>query len=191
MLTDPSPLIEHLELYFGRIESGWKPREWTDPAIQVVEFRGGRVPGVTVVSTLGLSSFAMTSALSEKKIRQELFVMVRGEQLDPRLPAALDQVARERVRTDKPVLRGEVIQKQDHLLQKGDFVALYATLPIYYPNVFWTFHANDEGDVVFCWLLPIKDKERSYIQQHGWSAFEEILDKATVNLFDLGRPSLL
>ncbi len=190
MPAKPSSLIEHLELYLGRIESGWKPPEWTDPAIQVVECRFGKIPGVTVFSTVGLSSFALASQVSGKKIRQELFVMVRDEQLDSRLPAALDQVARECARGDKPVLRGEVLGKRGRLLDKGDFIGFYVTLPIYYPNAFWTFNAK-EGQIVFCWLLPIKSKEQSYIQQHGWSAFEELLDKAEVDLFDLDRPSLL
>jgi hypothetical protein len=187
-----SSLIEHLELYFGRIETGWGPGKSVDPAIQVVEFRGGKVPGVTVMSTLGLSSFAMSSTASKKKIRQELFVLVRNGQLDPQLPAALDQVARERVAVDRAVLRGEVLEKQDHIMQQRDFVAFYATLPIYYPNSFWTFHTKDEGgDVVFCWLLPIKKDEQSYVHQNGWAAFEELLDSASFDLFDLGRPSLL
>lgn len=190
MSAEPSSLIDHLELYFGKIESGRESKEWADSAIQVVECRHGTIPGVIVVSTLGLSNFAIKSTVSGKEIRQELFVMVKDEQVDPRLVAALDQVARECARTDKPVLRGEVVEKQNHLLEKGDFVALYATLPIYYPNASWTFHAK-EGDVVFCWFLPIKAEERLYIQQHGWAAFEEILDKASFDLFDLGRPTLL
>lgn len=190
MTTKPSSLIEHLELYFGKIESGWKSKEWADSAIQIVECRHGNIPGVIVVSTLGLSNFAMKSRVSGKEIRQELFVILKAEQVDPKLPAALDQIARECARTDKPVLRGEVVEKEGHLLLKGDFVALYATLPIYYPNASWTFQAK-EGEIAFCWFLPIKAEEKLYIQQHGWSAFEEILDKATFDLFDLGRQSLL
>jgi hypothetical protein len=191
MGTETSPLIEHLEIYFGKIESGWNPSEWTDPAIQVVEFRHGKIPDVTIVSTLGLSSFALRSTVSMKQIRQELFLMVKNGQLDPKLPAILDQIAREKVRTDTPLLRGEVIQKEGLLLEAGQFAALYVTLPVYYPNSFWSFHDEDMGDVAFCWILPIKDEERRYIDKNGWAAFEELLDKANFDLFDLNRPSLL
>ena len=190
-MSEPSPLIEHLEAYLGRIESGWKPHDWADPAIQVAEFRHGQVPGVTVIGTVGLSSFGMASPVSRKEIRQELFVMVRDGQLESGLSAALDQVARECVRTDTPVLRGQVIRKQSQLLRRGDFVALYATLPIYYPSSFWTLRPAADDEIVFCWLLPIKDKEASYVHQHGWSTFEEILDKARFDVFDLNRPSLV
>jgi hypothetical protein len=136
MPTDRVPLIDHLESSFGRIESGWNSEELADPAIQIVEFRGGRIDGVTVITTLGLSSFRLQSPVSKKQIRQELFIMVKDGQLDAKVPAILDQVAREAVRTDKPVLRGEVVQKHDSLLRGRDFVARYATLPIYYPTAF-------------------------------------------------------
>ena len=109
MGTELESLIDHLEANFGRIESGWNSQEPADPAIQVVECRNGRIGGVTAISTLGLSSFALQSPVSKKQIRQELFVMLKDGQLDPRLLAILDQVARESVRTDRPVLRGEVI----------------------------------------------------------------------------------
>jgi len=191
MGTELESLIDHLEANFGRIESGWYSQEPADPAIQVVECRNGKIGGVTAISTLGLGSFALQSPVSKKQIRQELFVMLKDGQLDPRLLAILDQVARESVRTDRPVLRGEVIQKQNPVLENKDFVALYVTLPIYYPNNFWTFRDENQGDIAFGWLLPIKEKELLYVQQNGWSEFEELVDKAKFDLFDLDRPSLV
>jgi hypothetical protein len=44
---------------------------------------------------------------------------------------------------------------------------------------------------VFGWLLPIERGEQLYVRRNGWSAFEELLDKAKFDLFDLDRPSLL
>lgn len=191
-MSDPPPLVEHLELYFGTIETGWKPEEWTDSSIQIVEFRNGKIPGVTVLSTLGLSSFPLQSSVSEKLIRQELFVMLKkDEQPQPRLAAILDQVARERVGSNLPVLRGDVVVKEGLLLTKGDFVGFYATLPIYYPESFWTFNDEHNGAVIFGWLIPIKKEEWLYIRQNGWSAFEESLDTAKFDLFDLDRASIL
>jgi hypothetical protein len=104
--------------------------------------------------------------------------MVKDAQVDPRLLPILDQVAREHARTDTPVLRGDLISKQGSLLDSGNFVALYATVPVYYPDSFWTFHDEDYGNVVLCWLLPIKREEQAYVSQNGWSAFEERLNRA-------------
>ena len=191
-MKDIPPLIEHLEIYFGAIETGWKSAECADPSIQIVEFRNGKTPGVTVLSTLGLSSFPLQSSVSEKLIRQELFVMLkRDEQAQPKLAAILDQVARDSVRSNSPVLRGDVVLKEGFLLTRGDFVGFYATLPIYYPESFWTFNDEGDGTVIFGWLVPIKEEERLYIRQSGWSAFEEFLDIAKFDLFDLNRPSIL
>ena len=50
------PLIGHLEAYLGRITAGYTSDETPlDPAVQIVEFHRGTIPGVTVLSTLGLS----------------------------------------------------------------------------------------------------------------------------------------
>lgn len=190
MPTEHRDLIEHLESYFGKIKCGWNSSQWTDPAIQIVEFAGGTVPNVTVVGTLGMSEFAMTSRSSAKEIRQELFVMVRTGQLCAKLPAVLDQVARERVRTDNPILRGDVVSKDSSLPFAEGFVGFYATLPIYYPHDLWTFHSTDGMDVVFCWLMPIMLREEAYIRQNGWRAFEEIIDDVKIDLFDLKRQTV-
>jgi hypothetical protein len=191
MSFEPFSLVDHMECHFGKIECGWKPKEWNDPAIQIVEFRDGKIPGATILSTLGMSGFALHSSVSKQEIHQELFLMVKDGQLSPKLVAALDQVARERVRSNAAVLRGELIRKQGSLVNTGDFVALYATLPIYYPDTFWRFHDPGVGDVVFGWLIPVTRNEQAYVGEKGWSAFEELLDKAQVDLFDLTRPSLV
>src|SRR5579864_5337568 len=92
--------------------------EWVDPAIQVVEFRGGTISGVTILSTLGLSEFSLHSPVSGKEIRQELFLIVKDGQMNAKLAGILDQVAREHVRNDLPVLRGNVISKPGLILDK-------------------------------------------------------------------------
>jgi hypothetical protein len=188
--VETPPLITHLETEFGRVECGWNPDHWRDSAIQVVEFRHGRIPGVIVLSTVGLSSFDLHSAQSGKRVRQELFVIFKNGQFDPAFAPKLDQIARESARSDRPVLRGEVLHKQGALLANRDFVALYATLPIYYPDTFWSFHDEEQGDTALGWLLPIKANEQVYIRENGWSAFEELMDGAKFDLFDLDRPSL-
>ena len=117
--------------------------------------------------------------------------MLRSEQLDAKLPAILDQIAREKARTDMPLLRGEVVYKEGEMIAGHPFVGFYATLPVYYPESFWTFSDEEEGDVIFSWLLPIMDEEQMFIHKHGWSAFEQYVDSAKFELFDLKRPSLI
>lgn len=190
-MTGKNPqLIEHLESQFGEIESGWTPPEWVDPAIQIVKFRTGKIPSVTVLSTLGLSGFPLQSPVSAKQVRQELFVMVKEAHFDERLPPILDQVARQAARTNTAILRGDLIKKEGPIFLNRKFVALYATLPIYYPESFWSLNDKEQGNVVLCWLLPVKEEEVLYIQKNGWSGFEALLDAAQFDLFDLDRPTL-
>jgi len=192
-IQDESPaLIEHMELCFGRIQHGFDAPTTGDAVddVQFVECRGGFVRGVSVVSTLGLSRFALESSTSEKKIRQELFFMAKEDQLPDATAAVLHQVVGHLTRTNRAVLRGHAINRPGTLFHGLDFVALYCTLPIYYPNEMWT--CRSEGiEVALCWLLPITEAEWAFHARNGWSKFENLLNEAKCDLFDLNRPSLV
>jgi hypothetical protein len=83
-----------MELCFGRIQHGFDAPTTGDAVdeVQFIECRGGFVGGVSVVSTLGLSRFALESSTSEKKIRQELFFLAKEDQLPDNTAAVLHQV---------------------------------------------------------------------------------------------------
>jgi len=185
-------LVEHMELCFGRIQHGFEAPTTGDAVdeVQFVECRGGFVRGISVVSTLGLSRFALESSTSEKKIRQELFFMAKGDQLPDNAAAVLHQVVGQLTRTNKAVLRGDAIKRPGTLFHKGDLVALYSTLPIYYPNEMWTCR-SEGAEVVLCWLLPITEAEWAFHARNGWCKFENLLNEARCDLFDLNRPSLV
>lgn len=190
-MTTPIPVIvERMEAVFGKIEGGWTSIPETDKEVQIVEFRNGRVPHCCVLSTLGLSSVHLDSLVSEKKIRQEIFVMSKADQLDDRIASALDQIARERIKSKSAILRGDVVQKEGSVTEAGDFAAFYATLPIYFPEELWTIHDDRLGDIVLSWLLPIRKTELDFIKGNGWRAFEERADAAKFELFDFSRPDL-
>jgi hypothetical protein len=190
MATGIPVIVERMEAVFGNLEHGWTSTPETDKEVQIVEFRNGRVPYCCVLSTLGLSSVHLDSAVSEKKIRQELFVMSKADQLDGRIASALDQLARERVKSKSAILRGDVIQKQGSVIKADNFPAFYATLPIYFPEELWTIHDDRLGDIVLSWLLPIRKTELDFIKENGWRAFEERVDAAKFELFDFNRPDL-
>jgi hypothetical protein len=116
--------------------------------------------------------------------------MAREDQLPDNAAAVLHQVVNHLTRTNRAVLRGLAIKRPGTLFARRDFVALYTTLPIYYPNEMWT--CQTEGvEVVLCWLLPITEQEWKFHSENGWSKFEDLLDKAKFDLFDLNRPSLV
>src|SRR5262249_29709100 len=112
-------------------------------------------------------STQLDSVVSSKKIRQELFVMSRPGQLGAKIASALDQIAEERIKSKSAILRGDVIQKEGFPTSEGNFAAFYATLPIYFPEELWTIHDNRLGDIVLCWLLPIRKMELDCIKANG------------------------
>ena len=191
MATGIPAIIEHIESEFGKIEHGWASTQDSDNKLQIVECQNGRMPHCAVLCTLGLSNVQLDSAVSGKKIRQELFVMSKVGQLDGKITAALDQISQERIDSKSAILRGDVIHKEGFLSSEGSFAAFYATLPIYFSQELWTIHDNHWGDIVFCWLLPIRKAELGFIKANGWRAFEERLDRAKFDLFDFNRPDLV
>jgi hypothetical protein len=189
------PLIEHMEVLFGRIQAGFSIPEDLNatPGVQYVECKGGTVRNVTVISTIGLSRFELASSAghgSHKHIHQELFVMLRDEESPRNIPAVLHQIVMERMQSRAAVLRGEVLRREGWVITDTNFVALYATLPVYYPDQNWICRLEGTDLACFCWLLPITDPECQFISRNGWSAFEDLLEQAKFDLFDLDRPAL-
>jgi hypothetical protein len=188
------PFIHHLESCFGRIAEGWhllqRAVDGNVLKIDAVLCSGGLIPDVAVVSTVGLSHFQLRSAASNRSFRQELFLMASDGQINPKMPAILAQIVKERLDANKGILRGEVLSKPGALFDREDFVALYATVPAYLPMDRWTFHDENFGDIVLCSLLPITRQEHAFLNQKGRTEFERLLDNAPFDLFDLNRPTL-
>ena len=181
-----------MELLFGRIQAGFSlPEDVTPtPGVQYAKCTAGTVPNVTVISTVGLSRFELASSTSDKTIRQELFMMFRDGEVPGTAAAVLHQFVAGYLYHRAAVLRGEVLRKEGVVFPDTNFVGLYATLPIYYPDEMWTCKVNG-GDVILCWLFPITDQECRFISQSGWSKFEALLEESQFDLFDLDRPGVV
>ena len=184
-----------MERFFGRIQTGFSlPEDLpATPGVQYTCCKNGSVPHVTVITTAGLSRYELASSSREgkhKHIHQELFIMLRDEDAPQNAPALLHQVVIERRDRGAAVLRGEVLIREGPVIPHTNFVALYCTVPVYYPEQMRT--CQTEGvTVIFCWLLPITHSEYHFISENGWSRFEELLDQAQFDLFDLRRPSVV
>jgi Suppressor of fused protein (SUFU) len=68
--------------------------------------------------------------------------------------------------------------------------ALYVTLPVYFPNEFFTSE-EESHTVVIAWLVPISASEAHYIVHHGWADFEDRLAEQDPDLTDFGRQPIL
>ncbi|MFE6964578.1 suppressor of fused domain protein [Agromyces sp. NPDC057679] len=178
-------LIEHLEAGLGIIQEGWADRD--DKGPQVVRFAENGAAGWTAYSTLGLSRHSLASRVSGRVIRMELLMLVRAN-VEPRpVVALLHDVAGMVMRDHGALLRGDVVCPESGLGDGSALNALYVTTPAYLPVEFATFHGPTD-DVVIAWLVPISPDERAFVDQHGWSRFEDVLVEQNPDLIDVNRP---
>ena len=101
------------------------------------------------------------------------------------VPGVLATVAAEPVESGRGLARGDVVGPAGPLWDQPPLTALYATLPIYFDEVFHVFRGSSPPTVLVL-LVPITDDEAAFVAAHGWDAFEEHLE-ADPDLFDLNR----
>jgi hypothetical protein len=145
-------------------------------------------PEVLTYATLGLSHHLL--ALREGRCVRQEFVLALHERFgQDSLAALLLHVAEDVLGRHRALLRGEVLPLGAPLVSQSAATDLYATLPVVFPDSFATF-SDTSPPTVFVWLVPIMREESRFIQAHGWSEFETLLEQSEVDLFDLARPSV-
>ena len=132
---DVTDLVEHFERVLGPIHTGWS----TDPdgnpmPFQVVRFSGGSDVDSVGYATLGLSRHRLTSPASGRSIRQELFMLAPDSMTPDWIVSLLLQVGSVAVRTQRALLRGNVIGPAEALVPDSGLTALYVTMPVYFPT---------------------------------------------------------
>lgn len=182
-------LIQHFEERLGEIEGGWS-RDSDGQAMPflVVGFPTGSGSGTVSFATLGLGRYPQL-APSGKEIRVELLMIVPARLRDGPIPSLLQQVGMEVLSTGRPLLRGDVIGPRGTLVPGSNMSAMYATLPVYFPDDFAIY--DDGGTQIgVIWLVPISTREANYVRSHGWRAFEDRLVEVDPDLTDIFRPSM-
>ena len=177
---------EHLETYLGPISRGWAPLDnrW---GIQVSLFENTPEPGVRTYATLGLSRHVLGSG--SKQVRQELVFSTRAHYEADDVASFLMTLAEEVARNTKGLLRGEVIEGKP-LIAGARTTGVYASIPVFWPDGFHVLESTTPG-TVFVWMLPIDHAEAQLIASTGWSLFEDKLEEADCDFWNLNRPSLV
>ena len=178
--------VEHLETYLGPMERGWSSND--TPGVQVCLFRDQPSQGVNTVATLGLSN-ALLELSDARRVRQELLLAAREGASPDDLGRILLHVARLLVQRGRAVLRGEVIPLGQEI-EGGGCDALYASIPVVYPDGLSTLR-DSEPACVIVWLVPIHRAEAAFVDASGWDAFEDVLEEANPDLFDLSRKGVI
>ncbi|MEV7404891.1 suppressor of fused domain protein [Streptomyces sp. NPDC091267] len=68
--------------------------------------------------------------------------------------------------------------------------ALYAALPVYFDDDFFSVTIENGSDVAIVWLVPITSAEADFVRVKGWQAFEQALAAQDPDLVDIDRAGL-
>lgn len=186
-------LIDHFESRLGRLVGAWSPGEQAPGgAPSVGYFAGGVLAGIQCYATIGLFKTHLTSRVSDSPRHLELLGCgrpVQGDETGP-LPGILEWVAERLVVSGKAVLRGDVIPLPMPLIPGGTMTALYAALPVYFDDDFFSVVLENGVETSVVWLVPIGESEAAFVREKGWGPFEEELIRQDPDLLDLNRAEI-
>jgi hypothetical protein len=183
--------VEFLESHLGSIVHGYTDDGENLP-FHVVKFKGGPFPNTVTYSTLGLSHHNLVKRNSEKTIKHELFIVADSGFDEKEIVGALKRLGKEVLETHRPYLRGQVIGPRGTLFRGTKLEALYASVPVYFPDSFFEFEVeNENSSIAQVWLVPVTAREAAFVAQNGWSLFEDLLTEADPDLINFKRDSIV
>lgn len=180
---------KHLERYLGPIARGWGGYAGEMADIQVCLFEDRPIPGTVTYATLGLSRHTLEMS-NGREVRQELLLSVAQRFADDDLAKLLAYVAEGPVREHRALLRGGVVYLSHRLAPSSRCNSLYVSLPVVFPDGLATLE-DTQPATVFAWLVPIHAEEAELVTRLGWNEFEDRLERADPDLFDLERLPIL
>lgn len=178
---------EHLERYLGPMERGWSSGSL--PGVQVCLFRDRPDSGVITLATLGLSNTVLAMS-DDREVRQELLLAVRNDKLLEELAKLLIHISEMLINSGRALLRGDVIPLENWIAAGSEANALYASIPVAFPDGLATLRDSTPATVVV-WLIPLQPNEAACVASSGWSVFEDRLEAADPDVFDLFRDSVV
>ncbi|MER5279851.1 suppressor of fused domain protein [Streptomyces sp. NPDC002809] len=186
-------LIDHLEARLGRLAGAWPVRDGApEGAAQVGWFTGGVFEGVQSCATITLHRTHLVSPTTGEPQHLELLGCghpLAGDEYGP-FPGVLEWVAERLAATGRAILRGDVVPLPMPLTPGSSLTALYAAMPVYFDDAFFSVALENGTHVSLVWLVPLHGIEAEYVEKHGWPDFERELTKQDPDLFDLGRPQM-
>jgi hypothetical protein len=177
-------LVQHLEAQLGPIVDGFGDQA----ALHVVRFFETPRAGVTTYCTLGLSQHLLRLP-SGKQVRQELLLSVHDSYDPAAVASALLMIAERLIHDHRALARGEVMGLAAPLIAGVRARAVYTSLPVVFDDALMTFHSTNPPTVLV-WLIPLPAEEAQHVRDHGWEAFEDALESAEAELWDLNRSPL-
>lgn len=76
------------------------------------------------------------------------------------------------------------------LAEEIGFDAVYFTIPFLFDDNFDVFEQSSPPTIIVL-VIPIYQSEVSYIELHGWSKFEDLMENSDIDLYSLERGSII
>jgi hypothetical protein len=181
-------IAEHLERYLGPIAEGWGD-DTSDGAIRVVRFANQPEPGVSTYATLGLSARILPMK-GGRPARQELLFVAKHDYPSQQVASFLLTFAEYVASKQQALLRGDVVGPAAPIIPGVQAKSVYAAIPVVFDDGLATF-SGSQPPTVIVWLLPLVAREPAWVRSNGWDAFEDALEAAEVDLFDLDREPVM
>ena len=179
-----SDIVQHLEVHLGKIARGWGDAG----EIQVVQFPDQPQKGIVTYSTLGLSSTPLPMNQG-RTVRQELLVSVDSSFKPESVASFLVTFAEDVRGQDRALLRGDVVGPSEPLVPGVRARAVYASIPVFFDEDLATYRGSSPPTVLV-WLIPLPPEDAEFVKTQGWESFEDRLEAASVDFWDLNRPPL-
>ncbi|WP_229853337.1 suppressor of fused domain protein [Streptomyces violascens] len=154
-------------------------------------FRNGRLSGCQAFATIGRFRTPLQHPTLDRHFHLELLACENTRRTTGygHFPDVLEYLAGQLLASGQAILRGDVVPLPTPL-PGGTMTSLYAGLPVYFDDDFFSVTIENGSDVVIVWLIPITDQETAFIRDKGWQAFEDALARQDPDLLDPARPQL-
>ncbi|WP_185247219.1 suppressor of fused domain protein [Chryseobacterium bernardetii] len=181
-------LIEHIEKYLGAITSGESVNNDEFGKLIFCKFQNQPNNNITTYLTLGLSDHILN--LKEKKwARMELLAGVYSSQENSKMNDLLLYISDRMLRTHNAILRGQAIGIPDNIFDNKGLKSVYVSIPVFFEDGFATFEETTPA-TIFAWIFPLYENERDFINKNGWNKFEDELEVADCDFWNLNRKPL-
>ena len=183
-------ILEHFERHLGAATDGWAVTNPQSPeaGIRVVRFSGMPRAGAATFTTLGLSKRKL-ALCAGKVARQELLFATRDEYPTRQVASFLLTFATFIRSNTQALLRGDVVGPSAPLIPGVAENAVYASVPVVFPPGIGAYRGTSPATAAV-WLIPLMSSEAESIRLCGWGRFEDLMEKADLDLLDLNRAPL-
>lgn len=156
--------------------------------VDIATFYNGYLRGKITTSTLGFSSRDTGLVVDEHPLRVELMAAADKE-YDGDIQHILSSAAFE-IMDGIPIGHGMIVDNiiQWYIPNSQMKHCLFVT-PQYWSK--YTSYFDNSTYVAWLCLIPISDVERMYIKRHGFDAFDKIMERRNINIFDLNRSTIV